>query len=213
MVPRMMVVGLNLAESREQMLQTVLENKYSRYPVYRGSIEEIVGFIHGKDFLGGMVTEPGFDIETIIRPPFYVPESKKVNNLLKEMQRKRIHMALVVDEYGGISGLATTEDLLEELVGEIEDEHDIGEPGKVQRLADGSSIVEAMITLSDLEDFLNIKSEEDLPYDTLAGLILDKLGRLPEQGEKVVVDGIEMICEEVTKTTILKVRILKTEAS
>jgi putative hemolysin len=122
-------------------------------------------------------------------------------------------MALVVDEYGGISGLATTEDLLEELVGEIEDEHDIGEPGKVQRLADGSSIVEAMITLSDLEDFLNIKSEEDLPYDTLAGLILDKLGRLPEQGEKVVVDGIEMICEEVTKTTILKVRILKTEAS
>jgi putative hemolysin len=213
MVPRMMVVGLNLDESREQMLQTVLENKYSRYPVYRGSIEEIVGFIHGKDFLGGMVTEPGFDIETIIRPPFYVPESKKVNNLLKEMQRKRIHMAMVVDEYGGISGLATTEDLLEELVGEIEDEHDVGEPGKVQRLADGSSFVDAMITLSDLEDFLNIKSEEDLPYDTLAGLILDKLGRLPEQGEKVVVDGIEMVCEEVTKTTILKVRILKNEAS
>ena len=213
MVPRMMVVGLNLDESREQMLQTVLENKYSRYPVYRGSIEEIIGFIHGKDFLGGMVTEPGFDIETIIRPPFYVPESKKVNNLLKEMQRKRIHMAMVVDEYGGISGLATTEDLLEELVGEIEDEHDVGEPGKVQRLADGSSIVDAMITLSNLEDLLNIKSEEDLPYDTLAGLILDKLGRLPEQGEKVVVDGIEMVCEEVTKTTILKVRILKTEAS
>ncbi|MRR06411.1 MAG: HlyC/CorC family transporter [Deltaproteobacteria bacterium] len=213
MVPRMMVVGLNLDDSREQMLQTVLENKYSRYPVYRGSIEEIVGFIHGKDFLGGMVTEPGFDIETIIRPPFYVPESKKVNNLLKEMQRKRIHMAMVVDEYGGISGLATTEDLLEELVGEIEDEHDVGEPGKVQRLADGSSIVDAMITLSDLENFLHIKRGEDLPYDTLAGLILDKLGRLPEQGEKVVVDGIEMVCEEVTKTTILKVRILKTEAS
>jgi putative hemolysin len=213
MVPRTRVVGLNLDLQREQVLQTVLENKYSRYPVYRGSIEEIVGFIHGKDFLGRMVNEPDFDIETVIRPPFYVPESKKVNSLLKEMQRKRMHMAMVVDEYGGISGLVTTEDLLEELVGEIEDEHDVGEPGKVQRLADGSIIVDAMISLSDLTDFLDIKHEEDLYYDTLAGLILDRLGRFPEKGEKVMVDGLEMVCEEVTKTAILKVRIQKTEAT
>ncbi|RQW87676.1 MAG: HlyC/CorC family transporter [Geobacter sp.] len=213
MVPRTRVVGLNLAASREQMLQTVLENKYSRYPVYQGSIEEIVGIIHGKDFLGSMVVKPDFDIESIIRQPFYVPESKKVNSLLKEMQRKRMHMAMVVDEYGGISGLVTTEDLLEELVGEIEDEHDVGEPGKVQRLADGSIIVDAMISLSDLTDFLDIRHEEDLHYDTLAGLILDKLGRFPEKGEKVMVDGLEMVCEEVTKTAILKVRIVKTEAT
>jgi len=213
MVPRTRVVGINLDTPLEQMLQTVLDNKYTRYPVYRGSIEEMVGFIHGKDFLGRMVQEPTFDIQTIIRPPLYVPESKKVNNLLKEMQRKRIHMAMVVDEYGGISGLVTTEDLLEELVGEIEDEHDVGEPGRVQRLADGSIVVDAMISLSDLEDFLAIKREEDLPYDTLAGLILDRLGRFPEQGEKLVVDGLEMICEEVTKTAILKVRILKAELS
>ena len=213
MVPRTRIVGLNLDSPREQMLQTVLENKYSRYPVYQGSIEEIVGIIHGKDFLGSMVNEPGFDIKTIIRPPFYVPESKKVSSLLKEMQRKRMHMAMVVDEYGGISGLVTTEDLLEELVGEIEDEHDVGEPGKVQRLADGNIIVDAMISLSDLTDYLDIKHEEDLHYDTLAGLILDRLGRFPEQGEKVMVDGLEMVCEEVTKTAILKVRILKTEAT
>jgi putative hemolysin len=213
MVPRTRVVGLNLAASCDQMLQVVLENKYSRYPVYQGSIEEIVGFIHGKDFLGSMVSEPDFDIETIIRPPFYVPESKKVSSLLKEMQRKRMHMAMVVDEYGGISGLVTTEDLLEELVGEIEDEHDVGEPGKVQRLADGSIIVDAMISLSDLTDFLDFKREEDLHYDTLAGLLLDRLGRFPEKGEKVMVDGLEMVCEEVTKTAILKVRILKTEVT
>lgn len=213
MVPRTRIVGLNLDTPREQMLQTVLENKYSRYPVYQGSIEEIVGLIHGKDFLGSMVSEPDFDVETIIRPPFYVPESKKVNSLLKEMQRKRMHMAMVVDEYGGISGLVTTEDLLEELVGEIEDEHDVGEPGKVQRLADGNFIVDAMISLSDLTDFLDITHEEDLHYDTLAGLILDRLGRFPEKGEKLMVDGLEMVCEEVTKTAILKVRIQKTEAT
>lgn len=213
MVPRTRIVGLDLNAPRQEMLQTILENKYSRYPVYRGTIEEIAGFVHGKDFLGKMVQEPGFDLETIVRPSYYVPESKKVNSLLKEMQRKRIHMAMIVDEYGGISGLVTTEDLLEELVGEIEDEHDVGEPGKVQRLADGSIIVDAMISLSDLADFLEIKREDDVPYDTLAGLILDRLGRFPEQGERVQVDGLVFVCEEVTKTAILKVRILKSEVS
>jgi putative hemolysin len=213
MVPRTRIVGLDLEASRDEMLKTVIENMYSRYPVYRDSIENITGFIHGKDFLGRMVQEPDFDIESIVRPPFFVPEVKKVNDLLKEMQRKRIHMAMVVDEYGGIGGLVTTEDLLEELVGEIEDEHDVGEPKRIQRLADGSMLVDAAISLSDLSDILDIKREEDLPYDTLAGLILDRLGRLPEKGESLELDGFVMACEEVTRTAILKVRIVKSETS
>ena len=191
------------------MLQFILENEYSRYPVFRGTIEEIAGFIHGKDFLGRIVTDPDFDIAAIVRPPFYVPEGKKVNDLLKEMQRKRIHMALVVDEYGGISGLVTTEDLLEELVGEIEDEHDIGEPHRVQRLADGSLIVDALISVSDLEDLVGIKLGEDLPFDTLAGLILHQLGRFPERGERIEVDGFVLVCEEVKKNAIVRVKISK----
>lgn len=211
MVPRTRIVGLDLEAPRKEMLQAILENKFSRYPVYRGSIENIVGFIHGKDFLGRMVSDPEFDMETIVRPPFFVPESKKVNDLLKEMQRKRTHMAMVVDEYGGMDGLVTTEDLLEELVGEIEDEHDVGEPGRVQRLADGSMLVDAQLSLSDLDGFLDIKKEEDLHYDTLAGLILDRLGRVPEQGERLEVDGIVLVCEDVTKTAILKVRIMAAE--
>lgn len=209
MVPRTRIVGLDLESPREEMLKTIIENMYSRYPVYRDSVENITGFIHGKDFLGRMVREPDFAIESIIRPPFYVPEAKKVNDLLKEMQRKRIHMAMVVDEYGGISGLVTTEDLLEELVGEIEDEHDVGEPVRIQRLADGSMLVDAAISLSDLSDVLDITHEEDLPYDTLAGLILDVLGRFPEKGERLELDGFDMVCEEVTKTAILKVRITR----
>ncbi len=209
MVPRMRMAALDLELSSKEMLNFILENQYSRYPVFHGSIENIAGFIHGKDFLGRIVTEPDFDINSIVRPPFYVPEGKKVNELLKEMQRKRIHMALVVDEYGGISGLVTTEDLLEELVGEIEDEHDVGEPLPVQRLADGSLIVDALLSISDLEDILAIKLGEDLPYDTLAGLILHQLGRFPEKGEKLEVNGLILVCEEVKKTAIVKVRITK----
>lgn len=212
MVPRTRIVGLDLGAPREEMLKIIIENMYSRYPVFRDSVENITGFIHGKDFLGRMVREPDFAIETIIRPPFYVPEAKKVNDLLKELQRKRIHMAMVVDEYGGISGLVTTEDLLEELVGEIEDEHDVGEPVRIQRLSDGSMLVDAAISLSDLSDVMDIRHEEDLPYDTLAGLILDVLGRLPEKGERLELDGFVMVCEEVTKTAILKVRITRDAA-
>jgi putative hemolysin len=207
MVPRTRIVGLNLDLPREELVQQLLDNQYSRYPVYRGSIENVIGFIHGKDFLGRMVGDAQFDMDAIIRPPVFVPEVKKVNELLKEMQRRRVHMVLVVDEYGGISGLATTEDLLEELVGEIEDEHDVGEPHQVRRLADGSMVVDALLSLSHLEDLLDIALDDDLPYDTLAGLILDQLGRFPEGGESVIWRGFELRCEEVTPTAIVRVRI------
>lgn len=213
MVPRTRIVALDLELPREELLRQVLDNMYSRYPVYRGAIENIAGFVHSKDFLGKTVTEPGFGIDSIVRPPFYVPEGKKVNELLKEMQRKRIHMALVVDEYGGLSGLATTEDLLEELVGEIEDEHDIGEISRVQRFPDGSFMVDALISISDLEDLLGIEIEEGLPYDTLAGLILHELGSFPERGEQIEWKEFVLTCEEVKKTAIVKVRINKAPES
>ncbi len=207
MVPRTRMVALDLDLPRQEMLRQVLDNMYSRYPVYRETIENIVGFIHSKDLLGRLVTEPDFDINAIVRPPYYVPEGKRVNDLLKEMQRKRSHMAVVVDEYGGISGLVTTEDLLEELVGEIEDEHDIGEPRRVQRLSDGSLMVDALISINDLEDLLGIKLPDDIPSDTLAGLILDELGRFPERGEGLEWKDFILTCEEVTQTAIVKVRI------
>lgn len=211
MVPRTRMAAIDLDLSHREMLRFILENQYSRYPVYRQSVENVAGFIHGKDFLGRIVTDPDFDIGSIVRPPFYVPEGKKVNDLLKEMQRKRIHMALVVDEYGGLSGLVTTEDLLEELVGEIEDEHDVGEPRRVQLLPDGSMVVDALISMADLADLLDIKVEEDLPYDTLAGLILAELGRFPEKGERVEWRGYLFTCEEVKQTAIVTVRVTRQE--
>ena len=207
MVPRPRMVALDLEHTLEELLQTVLESQYSRFPVYRGEIENIVGFIHGKDFLGRAVREPDFDPATLVRPPFFVPESKKTNELLREMQRKHIHMALVVDEYGGLSGLVTTEDLLEELVGEIEDEHDAGEPKRIVPLPDGGFMVDALLSLDDLEPLLGIRAEESLPFDTLAGMILHLLGRFPAAGEEVEWQGHRLTCVEVTETAILRVRI------
>jgi len=209
MVPRTRIVAVDLDLPYAEILHTILESQYSRYPVYRGDIEKTAGFIHAKDFLGQMVADPSFDVESILRPPLYVPEGKKVNDLLKEMQRRRVHLALVVDEYGGLSGMVTTEDLLEELVGEIEDEHDIGEPLRVQLLPDGSYLLDALFSVSDLEDLLKVSFEGDLQFDTVAGIILHKLGRFPEQGEEVEWEGYLFVSEEIAKNSVTRVRVRK----
>lgn len=207
MVPRTRMSALDLEKPHSVSLATIMDNQYSRYPVYRGDIESLAGFIHAKDFLGRMVADRDFDMAEIIRPPFFVPEGKKVNELLKDMQRKRVHIAIVVDEYGGVSGMVTTEDLLEELVGEIEDEHDVGEPLKCQTLADGSMIVDALLSTKDLEDLLGISLEDGLPFDTVAGLILHSLGRFPEKGEEVVWNGYLLACVEVARNAVVRVKI------
>jgi putative hemolysin len=209
MVPRTRMVALDLDSPRDVFFQIVRENMYTRYPVYRNTIDDIVGFIHSKDlFLHPRIDSPEFTLDEIVRPPLYVPESKRASDLLREMQRKRMQMALVVDEYGGISGLVTTEDLLEELVGEIEDEHDAGEMRRVEHLADGSLLVDALMSLNDLEELLDAKFDEGLPYDTIAGLILERLGRFPEQGEMVAWEAYDLFCEEVSATSIVKIRIV-----
>lgn len=208
MVPRTRIVGLDLTASREVVVGTVLENMYSRYPVYRGSIEEIAGVVHGKDLLGRLVAGEAFDLAAIMLPPVFVPEGKKVNELLKEMQRSHNQMALIVDEYGGLSGLVTTEDLIEELVGEIEDEHDTGENAVIQHLPDGALLVDGLLSVFDMAEIIAVKLEDDLPYDTVAGLILHELGRFPLRGEMITWRGHRFVCDEVTRTAILRVRII-----
>ncbi|HEX9079810.1 MAG TPA: hemolysin family protein [Desulfuromonadaceae bacterium] len=207
MVPRTRIVGLDLAAPRDAVVATVLDNMYSRYPVYRGTIEDIAGVVHGKDLLGRLVAGQPLDLAAIMLPPVFVPEGKKVNDLLKEMQRSRNQMALVVDEYGGLSGLVTTEDLIEELVGEIRDEHDIAETAAVERLPDGTLLVDGLLSVFDMAEAIDIKPEDDLPYDTVAGLILHELGRFPARGESIQWHGYRFVCEEVTRTAILRVRI------
>ncbi|SJZ50757.1 putative hemolysin [Trichlorobacter thiogenes] len=208
MVPRTRMVALELQMSREELVKIILEAQYSRYPVYHNDIEEIVGVLHDKDIMGALVKGEDLHLEQVMRQPVFVPEGKKVNELLKEMQRTRNHMALVVDEYGGISGLVTTEDLLEELVGEIEDEHDAGEPAKLVQQADGSWLADGLASIFDLQEPLGIKLEEAPLYETVAGLVLNELGHLPIQGESLEWNGFRLICEQVTRTAVLQVRII-----
>lgn len=208
MVPRTRIIALDLELPSDEIVRIVRENLYSRYPVFRGDMDHVIGFVHTKDILlGNLCSNREIDLAKIVRNLLYVPEGKKVSSLLKEMQRKRIQMALVVDEYGIMSGLVTTEDLLEELVGEIEDEHDIGETRRVQKMPDGSLMVDALLPMDELEENLGVDVEEGLPFDTLAGLILDRLGRFPQKGETVEWQNYILTCEEVTETAILKVQI------
>jgi len=211
MVPRQRIVGLDIDRPRQEIIQKILDNQFSRYPVYREDIENVVGFIHTKDLLGQVVTSPEASFDTLVRPTFFVPEAKKIDVLLREMQQRRLHMALVVDEYGALSGLVTTEDLLEELVGEIEDEHDVGEARRIKRLSGGGYLVDALLPLNDVEELLDIEFPEDLPCDTLAGLILHLLGRFPEANEQVIWQDYLLTCVEVTPTTIRRVKIEKRE--
>lgn len=212
MVPRPRIVALDIEQDRKEILKTVLNSQYSRFPVYRGEIDNVLGFIHAKDLLGSAVQTPDFNLETILRSPFFVPEAKRVNDLLREMQRRHIHMAMVVDEYGSLSGVVATEDLLEELVGEIEDEHDLGEPQRIQRLKDGGYLVDALLPLNDLEDLLGVRFAEGLPYETLAGLILFELGHFPVEGERVAWGDYLLTCVKVTQTAIRKVKIEPSKA-
>ena len=213
MVPRPRMLGLDFDRPREEILQTVLSHQFSRYPVYRGEIEKIIGFVHSKDLLGQVVANPQLPFEPLLRPAFFVPEAKKIDVLLREMQQRRQHLALVVDEYGAVSGLVTTEDLLEELVGEIEDEHDDSESLRVRRLSGGGYLLDALLPLHEVEVLLDVAFAEDLPCDTLAGLVLHLLGRFPEAGEQLLWEGYRLTCVEVTPTAVLKVKIEKAAAA
>lgn len=209
MVPRTRIVGLDLALPREEIIRLVLSNPFSRYPVYRDGIENVNGFIHAKDLLGQAVVNPDWALEGLVRPAFFVPESKKIDALLREMQQRRLPLALVVDEYGGLSGLVTTEDLLEELVGEIEDEHDVDEPRRIKQLGNDRYLVDALLPLNDVEELLDLKFDDDLPYDTLAGLVLNLLGRFPRAGEQVAWQSYLLTCVEVSPTAIRRIKIEK----
>jgi CBS domain containing-hemolysin-like protein len=210
MVPRPRIVALDIEQDRETILKVVLDSQFSRFPVYRGEMDNVLGFVHAKDLLSVAVQTPDFDLGSLLRQAIFLPEAKRVHDLLREIQQGHIHMAMVVDEYGNLSGLVTTEDLLEELVGEIEDEHDLTEPKRVQRLKEGGYLVDALLSLNDLENLLGVRFDDSVPYETLAGLILYELGHLPAEGESLIWRDHRLTCVKVAHTGIRKVKIVST---
>jgi putative hemolysin len=206
MVPLTKVVAFSTEMSLEEILKIISEEQYSRYPVYHGEQSNIKGILYVKDLFKKLASKEQIDIRKILRTPFFVPESLKISTLMRQMQRKGVLIAVVVDEYGSVTGIVTMEDLLEEIVGEIRDEYDVEQP--VIKRNDGSFIVDASITIRDLRDDHGIELPESPDYDTVGGYIITKLQRIPETGETFSSDGwkikiIEMIGKRISRVIIL----------
>jgi len=208
MVPRIDIVAIREGSSVAEALATIVKSGHSRIPVYRGTIDNIVGILYAKDILKYLQEGQQEDhIDAFLRPPYFVPETKRVSELLKEMQRDKVHMAIVVDEYGGTAGLVTIEDILEEIVGEIQDEYDVEEP-LVERTGEKEWIMDARVSLDDLEEILGFEVDEE-GIDTLGGLIYSRLGRVPAVGDKVILGDCRIIVLSVAGRRIKKVKIVK----
>jgi len=191
MVPRIDVVAANKDSSVAEIIELIVEHGYTRVPIYDDSIDNIVGVIYAKDLLpilaGGKEVK---SLEEVARVPSFIPESKKVDELLHDFQQSKVHMAIVVDEYGGTAGLVTIEDLLEEIVGEIEDEYDAEEP-KVERISRNEAVMNARVSIDEFKDLFGLDvAEED--FDTVGGFVFSRLGRIPNVGDVVEVDGIKI---------------------
>ena len=209
MVPRIDIVAIDQEATFDEAVEVVLKEGHSRTPLYRESVDHIVGILYAKDLLrliaaGG--TRPR--LRDIMRPALFVPESQSVDDLLHELQRRKVHMAVVLDEYGGTAGLVTIEDLLEEIVGEIQDEFDEEEPMKVE-IGPGEVILDGRAAIDDLTELVEpaLELEDDEEYDTLGGFVYHRIGRVPVVGDAVVIEPFLITVIKVSGRRVGKVRV------
>ncbi|NEU10343.1 HlyC/CorC family transporter [Flavihumibacter sp. R14] len=182
MVPRTKIMGIELTTQHDDILNKVIKEGYSRIPVYDDTIDKIVGIMHAKDILSILASNKEVVLKEIIRKPYFIHESKKINDLMAEFQQKRIQIAIVLDEFGGTAGMVTLEDIVEELVGEIQDEYDEEKP-IVDKVSETEFIVNATASIYDINEYLPHDLPEDGDYDTVAGLLSTLFGKIPEVGE------------------------------
>jgi CBS domain containing-hemolysin-like protein len=209
MIPRMDVVTADKNAPLDELLKIIVTHGHSRIPVTDGSVDNIIGLIHGKDLLKVVQAPDEYDLMKILRPITFVPEEKKIDDLLREFQSAKVHMAVVVDEYGGTAGLVTLEDIIEEIFGEIQDEYDREQP-LLKRLDERSVVANALIGTSDLNQELGEELiQESDAYDTLGGFAFSQLGIVPHKGEEFEFQGYRFIVEEVHGKRITRVKITK----
>ncbi len=207
MTPRIDMVCAAEATPLAELADRFLETRRSRIPLYRDSIDQVVGVLHVRELLRGLHKEPGASALSLARPPYFVPPTKTLSELLREFQARFEQMAIVVDEYGGVAGLVTLEDLVEEIVGDIADEHEEFQEGP-QPLGEGVWRVDGRAHVEELGDFVGV-SIENGPYETVGGLILHVLGEVPEAGAVVSTHGLKLTVEKVTDRRIEAVRVEK----
>ena len=212
MVPRTAITGLPSTATFEEAIDRIVEEGHSRVPVYDSSVDEIIGILYAKDLLpflkGGSGPRPA--LPSLLRTPVFVPESMSIDDLLHEFQRRKVHIAIVLDEYGGTAGLVTIEDLLEEIVGEIQDEYDVEEP-MVVRLSDNEARVDGRASVDELGELFEteIALEDEDEYDTVGGLVFHRIGRIPKQGDVISVDGLSLTVESTDGRRVGKVLVVR----
>ncbi|HEX5013762.1 MAG TPA: hemolysin family protein [Candidatus Limnocylindrales bacterium] len=213
MIPRIDIAAMPATATFDEAISTFVEEGHSRVPVYEESVDEIVGILYAKDLLPFLrsASGPRPEIRTLLRTPVYIPESMTVDDLLHEFQRRKVHIAIVLDEYGGTAGLVTIEDLLEEIVGEIQDEYDTEEP-MVVRLSDDEARVDGRASVDDLTELFDtqIGLEDEDEYDTVGGLIYHRIGGIPSPGDRVEVDGLTLTVESTDGRRVGKVLVVRT---
>lgn len=192
MIPRSQLVSVKADAPLPTLLVQIIESQHSRFPVIGDDLDDIKGILHAKDLLPLLLQEDrdDFDLKDCIRPAAIIPESKRLNILLQEFRQTRNHMAVVIDEYGHVSGAVTIEDVLEQIVGEIEDEYDVDDDSFIKELDSGSYTVKAVTTVEDFNAYFEANFDEDAS-DTIGGVVLRKFGRLPKRGDKVSVDRFD----------------------
>jgi len=207
LVPRTEMVAVEITTPVSEVLETIIEAGHSRIPVYEGDVDHITGILYAKDLLKlwGKLPEE-ISIRSICRKAYFIPETKTTADLLKEFKMRRVHMAVAVDEYGGTSGIITIEDILEEIVGEIQDEHDPVEQSGISRLDDGSYIFDARSHIEDVEEELNVQIPRG-EYDTLGGFLSHLLGHVPVQGEQGQYGTILFTVEEADARKVSTIRV------
>jgi magnesium and cobalt transporter len=207
MIPRSQMVVVDREHAPEEFLPLIIESGHSRFPVIGDGRDEVEGILLAKDLLSYFGRKDGevFDIRDVMRRPAVIPESKRLNVLLKEFRAKRNHMAIVVDEYGGVAGLVTIEDVLEQIVGEIEDEYDVEEDSYIMKYDDSTFSLKALTPIEDFNEYFstNFSDEE---FDTVGGLVLNRFGHLPSRGEQVEVDDFRF---EVIRADNRRVHLLQ----
>ena len=206
MIPRIDILALDVNTPIEQTMDALQQSGHSRVPVFRDSVDNILGLLYAKDLLG--IWREGkreVSLSDHLRQAYFVPEAKKVDELLAELQAKRIHMAIVVDEYGGVAGLVTLEDIVEEIVGEIRDEYDQAEELVYQAINDDEYLFQGRIDLDDFNDIMGTQLPNS-EADTLSGLIYSRIGRAPTAGDNVQIEGLQLTVEQVSGQRIRKVR-------
>ncbi len=216
MVPRVDIVGVPQTATVREAAETAIRSGHTRLVVYAENIDQVVGILHAQALLEALIRDEKASerpVRDLVRPPLFVPETIRVYDLLQRFQERRTHMAIVVDEFGGTMGLVTLEDILEEVVGEIQDEYDRAEGRWIQYVSeDGREVVvQARVPIRELNEELDLNLPEPEAYDTLAGLILMHCDRIPEPGTRIQIDGVTLVIESVSRNQIRTVRILRGE--